>query len=269
MLHINNRYELLAEKAIERNSTWRAMLGEVYRLVKYVRIEAGCDKVPTPLLRLARHLNVYQIREVPLAMHGRLMKENGSIAIEVNTDLSHFEKRQTIAHELGHLIIEKRLIELVPRREERATAFGGSLHKMDKLCDEAASEILLPLQWLRSHVLTSRPSLNLCHTLASESVIPLDYFVAKISDKKLWSCRFIWWEKQENGVIPTKSYPSTNIEFTIQVEDFQSSLIVRSLIEQKYMEGKERLVIQEEKGEYQIQCLPLDKSKVLTMIIFS
>lgn len=260
-----NTFQILVNKMYEKKSVWEAKVGELCRRIRFVKSEAGCDKMPTDLLRLALHLNV-KTREVPLAMRGRLLRENGNFVVEVNADLSSFDKRQTLAHELSHLIIEHKYLSLIPNREDRSRVLAmEGLFKIEKLCDEVANEILLPLLWLSSRIGTSKPSLNLLQAIVSESATSLDYVIARVLSKRLWYCRFIWWQKEI--AVAIKSYPSSNIE--ILLENPKTSLITRSLVEQKFMDGQEKLIIEGKKDIYQIQCIPLDKTNVLAMLSYA
>lgn len=79
------------------------------------------------------------------------------------------------------------------------------------------------------------------------------------------------WRQKEERIYAIKSYPPQPTEFLIWMEpvNLQASLIVRCLSEQRYLEGRESLLIKDEQHDYRIQCLPLSQTDVISMLVYS
>ena len=141
-------------------------------------------------------------------MRGRLLRENGRFVVEINSTLSRYDKRQTIAHELGHVLIEKDSLLRVPNRAERAQAGCALKHsELETLCDVAAAELLIPLRWLEEAVWKKHVSLTLVKMLADQTDTSVEAIAARLLEECLWRCRFIFWNTLGDSLSATKSYP--------------------------------------------------------------
>jgi Zn-dependent peptidase ImmA (M78 family) len=268
----SKQFELLADRVLECRSKRRALVAEIRRRVKYIKIKAGCNDVPVDLFELTRFMKIIDIQEIPLANRGRLLREKNGMIIQINNTLSSFDKLSTIAHELSHLIVEDKYLHLIPQRVRRSESPYSLPQKYtEELCEEAAAEMILPLEWLRDCIRGSSPSLKLIQSIVSRSNTSIDFVVARICDDGLWSCRFLWWHKEKERIYAIKSYPFLPIESLIWIEpaNHKSSLILRCFFEQKYLDGKETLRIRDESYDYRIQCLPLNQTDVLSMMFYS
>ena len=92
--------------------------------------------IPTNLESVARRLNVAKVLEEPLPFDGVLMRNKNGLTIKVNS-LAHARRRRfTLAHELAHALLTNE------SKSSRRRSFNGS--EVERLCDIAASELLMP-----------------------------------------------------------------------------------------------------------------------------
>lgn len=93
----------------------------------------GIARVPVDLEELAARLGVLSIVKAPLTVAGELRRVAGGLEIVCEESLSEGRRRFTIAHELGHALLEK-------------SGRGAPRHgrELERLCDRVAVEILLP-----------------------------------------------------------------------------------------------------------------------------
>jgi hypothetical protein len=92
--------------------------------------------IPTDLGLVARRLDVARVLEEPLPFDGVLMRKKNALTIKLNS-LSHPRRRRfTLAHELAHVLLTNE------SQGTRRRSFGGS--EVERLCDIAASELLMP-----------------------------------------------------------------------------------------------------------------------------
>jgi uncharacterized protein DUF955 len=268
----NPNYQyLLAKKSKEESTKHLARTGEVQRHARAATIEAGCETLPTDLYKLARFLGVNDIREVPLAMRGRLLNERGRLTIEVNKDLSRYERRQTIAHELGHVLVEKDSLVKIPSRSQRSSADEALPYAVvEKLCDVAAAEILIPLPWLERSVFRQVPSLLLAKSLADSSDTTVEAMAARLLQEALWNCRFVFWRDCGDSLRATKSYPHADDSMLawMEPEGGMSSLLGQCARQKRFTEGKQTLRISGERYRYKVQCVPLDDTHIVSLLLF-
>jgi hypothetical protein len=94
----------------------------------------GIPCPPTNLEQIARRLGVTEITTSDIGGSGELHKIDGRFSIVTAEDLPQARKRFTVAHELGHVIIEG--------TGAHAPRAGREL---ERVCDLIATELLMPL----------------------------------------------------------------------------------------------------------------------------
>ena len=107
-------------------------------------------KLPVPLESIAKYLGVSEIIQKPLEGYDGLLMQspNGSIIIFINSNTSSSRKRFTLAHEIGHIIINRSLGDKSPN-ELNCDKFNPESKDEEQLCDRIASEILMPNAFLK------------------------------------------------------------------------------------------------------------------------
>jgi hypothetical protein len=113
---------------------------------------------PTDLHSLFIALRVVAVEErasIPVA--GFLQKERGSYRIICAAGQSPERRRFTIAHELGHAILET--------TGPRAPQVGSEL---ERLCDQLATELLMPSRAFSAAIAGRAPSCSVIRDLASK-----------------------------------------------------------------------------------------------------
>ena len=88
---------------------------------------------PVDLEKVAASLNVQKLYAADLPFSGELRRTNGAYEIAYGSHLSPERRRFTIAHELGHVLME--------RSGRGNPKFGAEL---ERICDKLAAEILMP-----------------------------------------------------------------------------------------------------------------------------
>lgn len=88
-----------------------------------------------PLETITRQLGVAQIVREPLPFDGGLYEVNGKRLIKLNSLAVPVRQKFTLAHELGHLILERTL---------KAATDCTSDEQLERACDMIAAELLMP-----------------------------------------------------------------------------------------------------------------------------
>ncbi len=203
----HRRFETLFDSIRHRRGSWRATVAEKLRMVRLAVQEAGCGAVPTDLTRLARHLRVVKITERSLTMRGRILRSELGYEIQINEELPDTSKRDVLAHELSHLVVEDRSIATSNRLNRERSDFASSYGSVEKLCDECAFEILLPLGWLRDRLRGTRPSAEVLRNIAEAAGCSVEYAAKRIWTEALWDCRFSVWQSAGDRTFALRSYP--------------------------------------------------------------
>jgi len=99
---------------------------------------------PFPLDPLAKHFGVSEVRERPLDRDARLTRESGRLVIEVNSLFPRVRQRLSIAHEIGHLIVDY-------CSPDKGSHWEHHDNEVESLCNRLAGQLLAPDWALRGH----------------------------------------------------------------------------------------------------------------------
>ncbi|SRR6266436_199107 len=99
---------------------------------------------PFSLSTLAEYFGVSEVRERPLDRDARLVFESGRLLIEVNSLFPSVRRRLSIAHEIGHLIIDR----CSPKGDSN---WGHGDAATESLCNRLAGQLLAPDWAVRKH----------------------------------------------------------------------------------------------------------------------
>jgi Zn-dependent peptidase ImmA (M78 family) len=138
------------------------------------------------LRRLAERLDVDEVAFVPLAAHGRLRLSGARVILEVSSELSEFEKRFTLAHELAHRVIEASRMD-----EARLTGLANRVvtaeeeGSLEMLCDLLAGDVLLPEDWLLRRLNHTTPT-EAALVVAEELGYPVEFVLSRIFELRIW-----------------------------------------------------------------------------------
>jgi len=259
-------FELLFDRLRNRRSKWRSLLAEKLQIARSALVESQCTRVPIDLAQLARYAGVSDVRVVPLAIRGRIIKDREDLIIESNRDLEPFHKRQTLAHELAHLLIERGDSSALPRASQNRQSYGGSYGSIEKLCDSVAAEILVPLHWIRDQTRGTRPSLNTLAKIAESAKCSHDYIAERIYSEALWECTFLIWQLDGNGLKVIKSFPAEAGEDT-HFQQLGSPAVLECFARREYLRVKGTSAASGKPTHNELDCLPLGPHLVLEMIV--
>jgi len=93
---------------------------------------------------LAKHFGVSEVRERPLDRDACLTRESGRLVIEVNSLFPKVRQRLSVAHEIGHLIVDF-------CSPNSGSNWGHDDHEVESLCNRLAGQLLAPDWALRRH----------------------------------------------------------------------------------------------------------------------
>jgi hypothetical protein len=258
----------LAEK-FQKKSNETITLSRVAQEIENIYRAARIRFPPANLDRLGHYLRIGEVRESPLAIRGRLLAEQGRIVIEVNIELPKFEKRQVIAHELAHIIFDQeRLRSGFYNSGKRGDETRSEYEDIEKLCDIAADEILLPEKWLVSQV-ARQPSLLIVEKISRETDCSLEFVSERILMAGLWKgCHFIWWTRMDDKMVVSRTLPKESAVGLSFYEELSAiaSLPGRALSESGLIRGKIRINNGITNNDYPAECMQISETEVLALV---
>lgn len=263
------RFELSYLQTRESKNKWQASVGEACRRARLARVEARCEGLPTDLGRLSRHLGVISIREVPLAMKGRLLKEGMGFAVEVNSDLPQYERRFSVAHELAHIIVDGEELRRSSRLESNRLRGMHSSFK-ERLCDAVASELLVPRDWIKARFGEDEPRLESVLRGAMELQVDIETVAERVVECSPWQCRFLWWTRYRGYFRAVRSVPFLSDESLAFVRpENQRQTLLRQAGRGDVAIGREAILLRDEGPIGRFECIELEDSRIVSLVLLS
>lgn len=102
----------------------------------------GPVSAPTNLKPIAVQLGVTALKRAPLTVTAMLIRSADSYVVLVNRDKTPGEQRFGLAHEIGHLLLNK--VDHHISTRHRAPSFRGTHDEIEAACDQLAAEMLMP-----------------------------------------------------------------------------------------------------------------------------
>lgn len=135
--------------------------------------------IPTDLKTIAKRLNVESVVEEPLPFDGMLVRKKGRLFIKLNSHSHPLRRRFTLAHEFGHILLA--CGENHDAKWQRQMCKG---REVERLCDAAASELLMPEKEVRIFVGENGVSPREVSSFASQFQVSLQAGTARINELK-------------------------------------------------------------------------------------
>jgi hypothetical protein len=194
------------------------------------------------------------------------VRERAGLAIEINCDLPVFDKRHVFAHELAHVLLEENNFESSQR--SRSQLHNSSYRVVEKLCDDCAGEILLPVSWLREQLRYSRPSMETLVRVATHAECSPEFAAERLLSEGIWQCTFLVCEVKGGRAWIVRSYPqeAANSLLLELCKNTDLSPIVQCFAKRRQSVGSESLRFGEEVIVERVECFPLAQNAVLAMI---
>ena len=180
-----------------------AVLGAARRLLDRVGVEASA---PVGLLALAREIGITRVQRIQDGPDGVLVRRGSGYVIGVNARHSSNRQRFTIAHEIAHRLVNQTLLTGPASIEARSTGSlksQSSSAQIERLCDIAAAELLLPARLLQKDDLVNvEPSLAALVKIARSYDVSSQAAGIRLIEGGWWNAVFTLWSCQ---VVPETS----------------------------------------------------------------
>lgn len=241
---------------------------EVSQRARRAFASAAAEFPPTNLEKIAESLGVKSVRYVPLLLDGRLLSEGRSYVIEVNSKAPAARRRFTLAHEIGHLLVGGQSA----LRCTTASGKGNSPKRdaqEERLCDCAASELLIPYDWAWQFLMSRAPGYLAISEMAALCRVSLEVAARRLVETGVWQCRLVWWSRDGDSWRAVRSFPAYDYAtlLTIELPDGERSIVNRVFKQRRELAGTQSLRIQDGLHTYRMEAWPAARNSVASLMI--
>ncbi len=143
---------------------------------------------PVDVVQLALQMGVRGISDADLIEDGRLEISSEEVRIVVRRGLGSSRRRFTIAHELAHLLLADKSMDLVARR---ALPVAGT---EERFCDQLAAAVLMPRAWVEAHYANKPRSLSTIRQLSRQTGTSLAAALVRLNEIAGWKMSLLRWK---------------------------------------------------------------------------
>ncbi len=257
--------DVLNDRLLSRRRRNREERSEVRNRVAALKAQSGCNRFPSDVQALARSVGIRQVRSLPLAMRGRIVREGTGIIAELNEMLPPREQRFVLAHEIAHILLARDLDSAGARSVFGPTTSQKSYRYVEQLCDYAAREILLPENAIRKELKLRPLSLEMAVAMAEEADCDLQVVAQCICDLPgQQDLIFLFCRSNAESVDVLKVVPNSSM--TYELGDKGDSLVRRALREKKEIKGDQEVWANGSRAIVAAQALRVDSGDVIVLI---
>ena len=164
-------------------------------------MESGMTEPPFSPTIYAPLRSVKKVLYKDLKIDGRLIPYEDGFIIELRKDRPIERINFTFAHELAHTFFH----EAIPSIKYRSNTANHPQHDdedEERLCNIAASELLMPTQIFSKIVKDFSPSPESLQKISQTFETSLTATLVKLLSLKLWNASFILWKSKDNNLKP-------------------------------------------------------------------
>ena len=159
------------------------------RIARSIAERFALGPPPIDVEALADALGVDEVVSADLVEDGRLERTDGTTRIVVRRGVSTQRRRFTIAHELGHLILNS------PSSDVVATRHVIGEDREERFCEDFAAALLLPTGWIRPLAINRPRSLHTLRVIAGRSNTSLAAACVRLNEVAGWRRTLLHWSR--------------------------------------------------------------------------
>jgi Zn-dependent peptidase ImmA (M78 family) len=190
------------------NEASKLVVESAQLLVKKLIATRRHDNPPFLAEEYAPLVGIHSIEKMNLGKAGGiLLRYYNRPVIKININDPPVRQNFSCAHEIGHMLLSELKLESYINSIEHRTYNPQAERKtrskaVEKLCDEAATELLMPLEIFQSHLKEKGMSINSIEHLAEMYKVSIQSAAIRASEIYQDSSMILKWA-------PRKSYPDT------------------------------------------------------------
>ena len=188
------------------------------KLARFACQQVNFD-MPVDLSKIAASLGVIEILDTELIEDGRTIWVDGKPRIELRADRPATRKRFTLAHEIGHILLERD--QSVVRRTQ-----GLDRNGVETLCDWTAASILMPRAWVQRYAERDHYNLSLLRLVAHRADVSLSAAAVRLAEVGGRTCILLRFQRApKRWVVVGHAAVPTEYRGTIKIPRETSLLI--------------------------------------------
>jgi len=229
--------------------------------------DSGLSEPPFSPSTYAPLRSVQRIVHREMTIDGRLVPIGDGFIIELRRDQSLGRTNFTCAHELAHTFF----YELVPTLKSRSLARQELQYdaEEERLCDIAASELIMPARLFRKIAADFYPSPKSVCLLAKQFESSMTATAIRLLDLGIWDVSFILWEiknDQPQAKWIAKRNGGLNRRPELKILNSRSSSIYQTFTTTEATSEWEYLITQNGTWPCRVESFRLSSGKVLSCV---
>lgn len=211
-----------------------AAIGFLELMCGHVAYEHDCMTIPINLNVLAKRLGA-KVYYSSISAEGFVQRGPDGPEIHIRKDAAFVRKRFSLAHEIGHVLIDRRLkgVGAPDYRKYRKCASLDDLSADEEMANHIAAALLLP-GWFMKERLGDRLSMNTIAALASEAQVSVSTALLRVSRIATDKCAVFalrWGPGIPRRILWTRC--SRSVDPSLVAEDLSDPVVVDNLLQKK------------------------------------
>lgn len=241
--------------------------------------ELGRTQPPFPQEAIASLQRVTKITRADIPFDACLTPLENGYHVELCKFHSKAKQSFSLAHEVAHTFLIEHEPSLRAPKREKGIGESSNYVLIERLCDLAAAELLLPEPVFAKDVWQCGPSLNSIVLLSARYCASLSATAWRFAQMGFWRCYFLIWELRERGThcsdsLRVRSLYRSQYAAIISRSDVQlcssSTTVHGALATNSILKGRDYMTLGGEPQEYYVESMKLgkgDSGQVLSMIL--
>lgn len=216
-----------------------ALIDYIEQVCAYTLYKYSCFEVPVDLEAIAQGLGVSRIEYKEMNAEGHVEIVSSETVIRIRHDAPEARQRFSLAHEIGHLLIDRLVQAEHTPHSKRFRSFASVDHRLNEesIADQIAGFLILPT-WYMQSAIGDRLSIRRLETAAKLAKASLS--AALIRAVRMSSMPCVAFHARRNGDQKYRlmwSRASRSVRNGDAHEDLNSSEVLSSLIENHRIKG--------------------------------
>jgi len=180
------------------------IINRAKQLVNLLIKTRGHDRSPFLSIEYANLLGIKQIVKVDLGkLGGALLTLHDGYIIKINQNHPQSRQNFSCAHEIGHVLLndinQKTFLQPVEFRYSNPQAhLKADIENKERLCNIAATELLMPEDIFKRHLVNHKISINTLEQLAKAFSTSLQTTAIRLAETNIKPCAVLLWHLQQH-----------------------------------------------------------------------
>jgi hypothetical protein len=171
------------------------------------------------IFEAARRAAVDTIEFAPILSDGRIENTPGYTRVTLKSRASRERQRFTLAHELGHVLLDDPSVAVQVRR------LHPDLDDVERLCEVFAAEVLMPREWVRTVFQPLPQGFNTLGMLARRAGVSMSAALVQLVKHARWPTTLLYFSKAKNWELSVMAGAPRNVRGRINA-DYQTRCAV-------------------------------------------